>query len=229
MSFWRRNWTFHTAMLCLLGLAAAAAWASFTQPTLGTRPAVAEKYRSLIVRTARFMHKSLDAPVPLYGSQVLQESAFNPKAQSKYAAGLGQQTPDTADWIAMRFKGMKPADVFNPGWSVRAMMHQMLFLRERIPAVSECDQYAMMLAAYNGGYGNHRKDVRLTKARGDDPLKWFGGLEPHTSRAAWAYEENREYPRRILFRQALFLDWGGSVVECPDVFPPMAEQIKHIS
>lgn len=160
----------------------------------------------------------LNAPVARFAAQIHQESAWRPTAESPYAQGLAQFTPATAEWIAQVYPALRPADPWDPQWSMRA---QVIYMRHLIrtlgPAASECDTWAFALSAYNGGPGWVARDRRLASASGADPARWWGHVEHYTRRAEWARRENRDYPRRILLRLEpayIAAGWPGGAV-CP--------------
>lgn len=161
-------------------------------------PEASARYRMMLEReaSARF---GLGAPVARFAAQIHKESTWRPNAQSPFAQGLTQFTPATAEWIAALFpRELSPADVWDPAWSIRAMVVYNAWLYARVTGATECDRWAKTLSAYNGGLGWVRRDERLAAARGADPARWFGHVELHTARAEWAATENRGYPRRIL-------------------------------
>ena len=167
-------------------------------------PLAANQYKSLLIRTAR-MEMGLNAPIALFAAQIHQESAWRPEAQSAYAGGLTQFTPPTADWAAMRWSDLEPAQVFSPAWAIRAMIRYNTFLYKRVPFSAKCDRWAGTLASYNGGNGNLRKDIRLS----GNLDYWWNGVENFSNRAEWAFKENRDYPRKIIFKhQPLYISWG---------------------
>lgn len=183
----------------------------------GEPPVEAKKYQRELTRVAR-SELGMDAPIAVLAAQIHQESRWNPKARSKFADGLAQFTPATAEWISGLYsKELGAADPFNPAWAIRAMIRYDKHIFDDMPAQHLCDQWAFTLAAYNGGPGWIGRDRALTRLRGRDPYLWFGNVERYSSRAAWAFKENRDYPRRILFtHQPLYAAWGG-IVDCSHV------------
>ena len=165
----------------------------------------------------------MDAPVALYAAQVHKESSWRDDAESPYAQGLTQFTPDTANWAAQRWQSLRPANVWSPGWALRAMILYDGFLRERVGGANECAAWSLTLSAYNGGLTNTRRDVKLAELRGANPRLWWGHVERYSARAEWAYRENRNYPRRILELQETYAAWGGGVVQCDDRGPPVQQ------
>jgi soluble lytic murein transglycosylase-like protein len=199
--------------------AAAFALASALLPSLALAsvPREAVQYRADLTRAARFVW-GMSAPVATFAGQVHQESAWKATARSKFAGGLAQFTPDTAEWIGTAYKAeLGRADPFNPGWALRALVRYDRHLYERFAfAAVECDRWAFVLAAYNGGPGWIGRDRAMAAQAFADPDRWFGHVEHYTARAAWAKEENRAYPRRILLRhQRAYASAGwGHAVAC---------------
>lgn len=165
-------------------------------------PAAAEQHRRTLVRAAH-AEWGLGAPVATFAAQVHQESAWRVNARSPVGAqGLAQFMPATADWMAEIYpRSLGPAQPYNPGWALRAMVAFDRWLYERNQAVSECDRWAFVMAGYNGGNGWVNRDRRLASAKGADPLAWFDSVERHNAgRSAANFRENRHYPRAILLR-----------------------------
>lgn len=181
-------------------------------------PEDSARYR-LALRVVAFSEFGLDAPVARLAAQLHQESGWRAKAKSPYAQGLAQFTPATAEWIAQAYPVLAPADPWDPVWSIRAQAIYMRHLLRGISgAATECDQWAFALSAYNGGPGWVARDRRLASAKGADASRWWANTELHSSRAAWAFKENRGYPRRILLRLEpayIAAGWPGSAA-CPN-------------
>lgn len=175
-------------------------------------PAQANAYRAQLTREAR-AHWGLEAPVALFAAQVHQESGWRETARSPVGAlGMAQFMPGTAQWIAQVYPaelgGGQPLD---PRWALRALVMYDRWLWQRTAEFKEdgLHRWAATLSAYNGGLGWVRRDRALATARlgaGEpwpgvcDPefTRWFCCVEHHSGRAAWAFKENRDYPRRIL-------------------------------
>ncbi|MCZ7727573.1 transglycosylase SLT domain-containing protein, partial [Pseudomonas aeruginosa] len=141
-------------------------------------PTAAEQYRRTLVRSAH-AGWGLSAPIATFAAQVHQESRWRADARSPVGAqGLAQFMPGTAEWIA----GLYPAALganqpFNPGWALRALVTYDRWLYDRNQASSECDRWAFVLSAYNGGQGWVNRDRRLASASGADQLAWFDSVE----------------------------------------------------
>ena len=182
-------------------------------------PEAANGYKRLLSAEAESAW-GLNAPIARFAAQIHQESLWRPTARSKYAAGLGQFTPGTAadmgKWYPME---LQPVDPDNPQWSIRALvMYDLRLLNSIFPipksaSIPECDHWAMVMAAYNGGIGWINRDRALANTVGVDQNLWWGSVEYFTRRADWAREENRTYPVRILTRwEPMYLaaGWPGA-------------------
>ncbi len=176
-------------------------------------PVRADGYSKLLEREAigRF---GLNAPVALLAAQLHQESHWRADAQSPYAQGLAQFTPATAAWIPGVCADLGPPNVWDARWSIRAQACYMRHLhRQLVDTATPCDRWAMTLSAYNGGLGWLKRDRKWASAKGADSARWFDQVELYSKRAAWAYRENRDYPRRILLGlEPLYIaaGWPGS-------------------
>lgn len=198
-------------------------------------PAVAEQHRRTLVRAAH-AEWGLGAPVATFAAQVHQESAWRVNARSGVGAeGLAQFMPATADWMAEIYpRSLGPAQPYNPGWALRALVAFDRWLYERNQAATECDRWAFVLAGYNGGLGWVNRDRRLASAKGADPLAWFDSVERHNAgRSAANFRENRHYPRAILLRwEPMYAaaGWGPGV--CADRYSrhedPDAVSARHV-
>ncbi len=170
------------------------------------------KYKRELIRQSRIIW-GLDAPIPLFASQIHQESTWNHLAKSKYAKGLTQFTDSTAEWMIEIFPQLKRANVYNPNWSIRAMLLYDSWLDERIKSIDECNQWAMILSSYNGGLTWLNRDKALAEAKGSNPNVWWNHVEKYSNRADWAIRENRNYSKSIIFKhQNLYADWGKSYI-----------------
>lgn len=184
-------------------------------------PAAAAKYRRNLTRNAHMIW-GLDAPVATFGAQIHQESGWRPDARSAYAYGLSQFTPGTAAWIGTLDPVLAGGDAGNPVWALRALVRYDRWLWDRTTvaaAATPCDRMAFALSAYNGGIGYVGREQRLAAASGLAPDRWWQNVELTCvkSRADWACEENRGYPRRILLviEPAYVRAGWGLGVRCP--------------
>lgn len=162
-------------------------------------PHDAMRYRDDLVRQSRLVF-GLDAPVALLAAQVHAESSWNPRAISPAGAeGLAQFMPATASWIPTLDSALASKATFTPAWSLRAMARYNHWLYGRLRADTDCDRWAMVLSAYNGGLGWVLRDKQAALDAEDSPWRWWGNVENHNAgRSAAAFSENRRYPRRIL-------------------------------
>lgn len=187
-------------------------------PAKASVPIAAERHRAALVRAAHH-GLGLDAPVATLAAQVHQESRWQASARSPAGAqGIAQFMPATAVWMADVYPiSLGQGDPYNPGWALRAMVAYDKWLLARTHASSPCDQWAMVLSAYNGGLGWVQKDSRLALASGASlPLAW-ADIEPHNAgRSAANFAENRHYVRVILTRwEPLYArsGWGRGVCQ----------------
>ena len=138
----------------------------------------------------------------IFYSQIHQESDWNPNAESKYASGLAQFTPDTAKWIS----GLYPKDLgdnnpLDAKWAIRACIKYDKFLYDRASYAAEEDsRWRFTLSGYNGGEGWVKRDRKLCY---EAPCccnqnVWTGNVENFSNRAGWAIKENRDYPKKIM-------------------------------
>jgi hypothetical protein len=179
-------------------------------------PRDADQYRRTLVRAAH-AEWGLDAPIATLAGQVHQESRWRSNARSPVGAqGLAQFMPATADWMAQLYpNSLGPAQPFNPGWALRALVTYDRWLYARNQASSDCDRWAFVLSAYNGGQGWVNRDRVLASAKGADKLAWFDSVERfNAGRSAANFRENRHYPRAILLRwEPLYAaaGWGNGI------------------
>lgn len=178
-------------------------------------PDVPPLYRLMVEREAADVW-GIQAPAARIAAQIHAESLWNPKAASKYAHGMAQFTPPTAEWIAKKFPAQLAGfDPWDPAQAVRAMVIYDHWLTRRNPGATQCDTWAFGLSAYNGGEGWLRRDQRRAQAAGADAAVWFGQVAEHSARAGWAIRENRGYVSRILLQLEPAYSaagWSGSPV-----------------
>lgn len=151
-------------------------------------------------------------------AQLHQESRWRADARSPYALGIAQFTPQTAAWLGSVCPNVGQFDPWDAGQSIRAAACYDRWLYDQVTAASECDRWAFVLSAYNGGLTWLRRDQQRASAFGADRARWFGHTELYTSRANWARDENRRYVRRILLTlEPLYIGagWYGVPV-CPE-------------
>lgn len=176
-------------------------------------PRAAYQYRDILIRSARATW-GLDAPVAVLAAQVHTESRWDAAAVSPVGAmGLAQIMPGTAAWlpdVAPALRGKTPAP-YNPGWALRAMCEYDLWLWERVGGATDCDRISFALSGYNGGLGWVRRDRAKARDKGLDPELYAAVAPVNAGRSRAAWTENRDYVRRIMDRQTLYLTWGPGV------------------
>lgn len=148
-------------------------------------------------------------------AQIHQESVWDAKAKSKYAQGMAQFTPDTAQWLQGVCPEIGAADPWDPNWSMRAAVCYDHWLYARAGGKTECDRWAFTLSSYNGGLEWLRRDQQRASASGADPARWFSNVELYSARSAAARAENRNYVRVILRTlEPAYIDagWPGEAV-----------------
>jgi len=188
----------NTIMLALL-------FTSHLAPEVGRVETV---YRRFLVRQVRFTW-GMDQKVSVFAAQLRQESGWDPKARSPFAAGLAQFTPDTAQWISAKFSGLarpssgKPADMrLDWKWSIKAMVRYDAWLHRRIKKqpVGPAMLWPLTLRAYNGGLGWIYRELASCGKPG------FLCCLRFRSRANCV--ENTRYPRVILHKwKPLYAGW----------------------
>lgn len=188
---------------CIGAMLAALFACQFLQPAHAQVrvPEVSATYRLKLQREVA-SHFGLNAPVARVAAQIHQESAWNPRAASKYAQGLSQFTPSTAKWLPAVCPGVGPPDVWDTDWSLRAIACYDAWLYHRLypigpPSMTECSRWAFTLRGYNGGEGWLKRERKLAQSRGANANDWQA-VAHHRVRAGWAHKENTGYPRRIL-------------------------------
>ena len=203
-------------LIVALGIAVILLAASCVPAKADVIPTAAKQHRDTLVRSSRAVW-GVDAPIATFAAQVHQESRWSVYAKSPVGAeGLAQFMPTTTEWIAAAYpKHLAAAQPYNPGWALRALVQYDLYLFKRNQAVTQCDHWAMILSAYNGGQGWVNRDRKLALALGASELAWFNSIEKfNAGRSAANFKENRHYPRAILFRwEPLYASagWGNGV------------------
>jgi soluble lytic murein transglycosylase-like protein len=114
-------------------------------------PRAAYAYRASLIREARFIW-GLEAKTSTFASQVHTESGWRFRARNPSgAAGLGQFIPSTATWMARRYADLRPAQVFSPIWSLRAMLLYDREIYRMTRPGSLCQKMTYTLIGYNYG------------------------------------------------------------------------------
>lgn len=175
-------------------------------------PRQAPLYRLELIRSARAVW-GWEAPIAAFAGQIHQESRWRPNVCSPYACGLTQFTPSTAEWIHSVYGSeLGPKDRFNPTWAIRALVRYNRHLWENTTAADDCSRMVFVLWKYNGGPKWVQRDRALAKKNGKNPDVW-SDVEPYNAgRRADFFKENRDYPRKILFKhQPIYRGWGRTI------------------
>lgn len=167
-------------------------------------PSNSYQYRAILTHEARTIW-GIDANIALFAGQIHQESTWNADAVSRVGArGLGQFMPGTAQdmqqWYAPQ---LSQYPVYSPIWSIRALLlynkrNYGQIKPKQMELIPVCERLAMMFSAYNGGLGWLNRDRKSAQLVGANPDIWFGQVELYSTRALWAFNENRSYVQRIL-------------------------------
>lgn len=166
-------------------------------------------YREQLVREVHFYWGVGQAPAVFF-AQVHQESRFQADARSRYALGLAQFTPATAQDAQARFPALQllcpsPAGCpLNPQWALRALVLWDRHLYERRSFARGEERWGFMLADYNGGAQWIERERAYCQVSGQcSPQRYFGEVQQacgksSPARSPEACRENTQYPERIL-------------------------------
>ena len=173
-------------------------------------PELAYSLKRTLIGEIRFWW-GFDTKATVFFSQVHQESRWNPEAKSKYASGLAQFTPSTAEWISRLYpKDLGENNPLDPKWALRSLVRYDKWLFDRFSyADQETDRWSFTLSGYNGGAGWVERDRKLAVLNGRSDRKWICNVEHFSSRADWAIKENRDYIVKILFKWFTLYEKGG--------------------
>lgn len=196
---WRREFALALLLLIILPVLLFACVPAIAAPI----PAAAQQHQRLLTRIVQ-QEWGLNGSVAVIAAQIHQESTWRSDVDSHAGAqGLAQFMPATADWIVTLYPDLGHAAPYSPGWAMRALVRYDRHIMQRVKPwhardVPLCDLWAFTLSGYNGGPGWIERDRRLAQDHGRNPDRWWEHVEHTTSRADWARNENRAYPRRIL-------------------------------
>lgn len=179
-------------------------------------PEIAWEYRELLCDALTESFGNCDL-LSHSAAKVMQESAWDCTAYSRYAGGCSQFTRSTAKWMSRgecRDLGdFYPKIVEDPEWALPCMVRYDRFHFDRVDAISFHHIIAKLDSAYNGGLTWLKRDEKLCDMEAScDSLYWYGHVELYSSRADWAIKENRHYVDRInnrLVREYLNAGYGG--------------------
>lgn len=157
---------------------------------------VEQLYRPTVARHAAF-YFGLPPPTPVLMAQIMQESSFNPAAESRTGAtGLLQFMPQTAAWAADA-GSLGPVQPYDAGWAIRAGAWYDRFLFDRVVYMDDCSKWGAALSAYNGGLGWHNK----RQLAANDPFNFWSSVRLVNPGISVPNQiENQEYPQRIIFK-----------------------------
>ena len=170
----------------------------------------------LMVEQAVADEWGVDGSPALLAAQLHQESSWNTHARSASGAeGLAQMMPATGRWLAQTFPQLGGYDPWDPAWSARAAAVYDHWLLLRNPGVGECSSWAFALSAYNGGELLLHREQAQAAAHGRQAKLWFHNTADYRARSLAAWQQNRDYVRRILLvlEPAYVADgWSGQAV-----------------
>lgn len=199
---------FLSALGALLACAALTACCSARAQSI---PPQAQRYKLTLKREAHQVW-GLDAPVASFAAQVHQESRWRADAHSTVGAqGLAQFMPATANWIGGLYPSLADRAPSNPTWALRALVTYDRWLYERVSAEDECEHFAFVLSAYNGGLGWVKKRQGLSSRPGIC-LGVTCAINPGVTAAS--QRENEQYPLVILRTfEPIYALWGPGACE----------------
>lgn len=158
----------------------------------------------------------VDASPARLAAQLHQESNWDPQARSiSGAEGLAQFMPATGRWLATKFPALGAYDPWDPAWSARAAAVYDHWLLMRNPGAGQCSSWAFAFSAYNGGEYLLRREQALAAAHGHQALRWFDNTAAYRARSLAAWQQNRDYVRRILMvlePAYIAAGWSGEAV-----------------
>ena len=189
------------SLFCLF-LAVGVAWCGESIPR------EAYQWHRTLIREVR-LYWGMSHTSDMFAAQIHQESRWRATAHSAYASGLGQQTPDTVKWLGQLYPAdLGRGDAFDPHWSIRALvMYDRKLWQDFQAAKGDDARWSFVLSAYNGGAGWVRREQRLAQTNGRDPNLWFCNVEHARVRGIKAFDENRDYPRKIFRWRLLYRGW----------------------
>jgi soluble lytic murein transglycosylase-like protein len=169
------------------------------------------RYRSTLIREAQAVY-GLDAPVPMFAAQIMQESGWRPDVTAwDNGRGLAQFMDATARQIAASYPELGGPDPYNPQWAIRALVRYDDWIYQRVQGADVCNRWAATLKGYNAGPGF----VQRAQRRSPQPGVWFGVTEHiNAGQSGKNFEYSRMYPRWIVFkRQPRYAEWGATICQ----------------
>lgn len=194
-------------------------------------PEIAYQYRESLIEHAQ-AHYGMNAPIPLFASQIHKESTWRYDAKSPYASGLTQFTPQTAKHVSQKYPELIANEPLNPEWAIQAMLIYDKDLKRQVDAIDECNDWAFTFAMYNGGAGWIWREKNLAEEDGVDRNQYWNAVELYNAgRREDAKRENRGYPKKIIYvLQPLYNngEWGYSDI-CLKEKEPEVKKNKRLA
>lgn len=162
----------------------------------GQVPLRASKYKRDLYREVAAIWGITQDPA-IFAAQIHAESRWKPFAQSPYASGLGQQTPNTVKWLNELDPQLSAmiGGAFNPVWSIRALVYYDKWLHRRIDVDSIINRWAFSLHGYNAGLGWTIKERLASPYRED----YFCSVYETCLRSASNCDQTRRYIDHIIW------------------------------
>jgi soluble lytic murein transglycosylase-like protein len=173
--------------------------------TLAQAPLRAKKHRRYLVRQVHFIW-GIDQPVDVFAAQIHAESRWQHLAESPYARGLGQQTPNTEEWLNELDSelALMGGGALDPKWSMRALVFYDRWLWKRVKGDGELNKWGFILHGYNAGFGWTRKEARASP----EPLDYWCSVRNTCLRSQANCNQTRNYTQNIMFKyRDYYRDW----------------------
>ena len=149
-------------------------------------------------------------------AQTEQESSWNRFAESPWARGLRQTTPDTEDWLEWHIcVDLGPADPWDPAWSLECGIIYQEWLEDQFDTNDYCLDRYLGLRAYNGGRTWILREYSVAETYDRGALEAVCGVPDANgrSRSERSCRENVQYPVSIARREPRYSDYGGRICE----------------
>jgi soluble lytic murein transglycosylase-like protein len=162
----------------------------------GQVPLRASKYKRDLIREVQAIWGITQDP-SIFAAQIHAESRWKPHAQSAYASGLGQQTPNTVKWLNELDPQLSAmiGGAFNPQWSIRALVYYDKWLHRRIDVDEIINRWAFALHGYNAGLGWTMRERRSSIY----PEDYFCSVRDTCLRSQSNCNQTRAYVEHILW------------------------------
>ncbi len=172
-------------------------------------PLRAHKYRRPLRQQVNLIW-GIGQSADIFAAQIHQESAWLPLAESRYARGLSQFTPDTERWISSLDRSLGAgAGALDSSWSLRALVYYDQWLWKRTDGTTSLDHWAHTLAGYNGGLGWVRREQdKAVSDFGCSALSYWSCTRCACLRHPSNCDQTADYVDRILFNlKQLYWGW----------------------